>query len=209
MEKRQSNYETTKQKMRRAFAAGDMDTAAREWELEPSGGDYRLVFAGREYRLRRTDGAILYDRNGETAEADFNVCMTLYDILTRPRAAAGRELRPISAFSDVQSASVGSGSFFGRARAAFDHHDRELAAACRELGGEPFGKGDVSFAFPVFRDLRAGLRFWSSDEEFGAELTMFCDENVLRFMHFETMMFMMVHLTGRLQELMEEERACE
>ena len=199
MEK-QNNYEIMKHKMQTEFASHDLDAVQKEWELESDGEALALTFLGRPYRIDRRSGAVLWDLNGCVREADYNVSMTLFDILTRPRQQASGEMAPISALSTVHSATVPAGSFFDRTAKRFEHRCEALKAACERLGGIPCGRGDVSYLLPVFRDLLVAVRFWDADEEFGPELSFLCDGNILRFMHFETVMFLLCHVAERLTE---------
>lgn len=200
MEK-QNNYEIMKHKMQREFASHDLDAVRKEWELASDNEMLTLTLLGRQYRIDRCSGAALWDFDGTVREADYNVSMTLYDILTRPRQQASGEMMPISALSTIHSATVPAGGFFDRTAKRFEHRCAALSAACERLGGIPYGRGDVSYLLPAFRDLCVAVRFWDSDEEFGPELSFLCDGNILRFMHFETMMFLLCHVAERLAEL--------
>ena len=203
MEK-QDNYEIMKHKMQTDFASHDLDGVREEWELESDDEALTLTLLCRQYRIDRCSGAVLWHFNGTVREADYNVSMTLFDILTRPRQQASREMMPISAFSTVHTAAVPAVSFFDRTAKHFEHRCAALSAACERLGGIPYGRGDVSYLLPVFRDLCVAVRFWDSDEEFGPELSFLCDGNILRFMHFETMMFLLCYVAERLTELAAE-----
>ena len=69
----------------------------------------------------------------------------------------------------------------------------------------PFGKSDVGYKLPVFQELSVILQFWSSDDEFEPELKLLCDQNIMSFMKYETMMFMLSHLINRLCEEMQND----
>lgn len=45
--------------------------------------------------------------------------------------------------------------------------------------------------------------FWDSDEEFPASLQILVDKNILKYMHYETVMFAISHLLKRLKEEMQ------
>lgn len=201
MDKRESNYEVMKHQMQEKFSSCDMSRIAQEWELESEGGDLLLTFVGRQYKINKNTGAVLCEQDGVQLEADYNVSMTLFDILTRKRQYASGTLKSSSSFSTVHSMNAPSGSMFDAVARCFDHHDVELSAACERLGGVPYGKGDVGYIIPVFRDLQVAIQFWDSDEEFGPSLNLFCDSNILSYMHFETMMFMLIHIVERLAEM--------
>ena len=98
-------------------------------------------------------------------------------------------------------------SFFAPTAKTFEHRCSELAAACENLGGISYGKSDVCYLLPVFRDLSVAVSFWDSDDEFGPQLSFLCDRNILCFMHYETMMFLLCHVADRLKELIGAFRA--
>ena len=60
------------------------------------------------------------------------------------------------------------------------------------------GKGDVSYAIPVFRDFWILFQFWDGDDEFPASIKYLFDENALQFMHYETLWYVMGTLADRL-----------
>ena len=74
--------------------------------------------------------------------------------------------------------------------------------ACRFLGGEPWPAGDIGFRIPLFCDLSAVLKFYHSDEEFPAQLTLLWDRNTLRFVRYETVYYIAGVLMSRLKTLM-------
>lgn len=200
MEKPESNYEAMKHQMQEKFSSWNLSRIAREWELETENDYLLLTFVGRQYKINRNTGAVFYEQDGVPLEADYNVSMTLFDILTRERPHASGIFKSSSSFSTVHSAKAPSGSMFDAAAQRFDHRDAELSAACERLGGVKYGKGDVGYIIPVFQDLRVAIQFWDSDEEFGPSLNLLCDGNILSYMHFETMMFLLIHLVERLAE---------
>ncbi len=202
MNKRESNYEVMKRQMQVKFASFDLERVAHEWELEQKDGYLLLSFVGRQYKISRDTGVVLYEKDGILREADYNVSMTLFDILTRKRQCASGEVKSVSSFSAIHTSSVASGSLFHRAAQQFDHRDADLSTACEQLGGVPYGKGDVGYRFPIFRDLQVAVQFWDSDEEFDPSLNLFCDGNILNFMSYETMMFMLSHVLERLGEML-------
>ena len=50
------------------------------------------------------------------------------------------------------------------------------------------------------------LRFWDADEEFPASLQILVDKNILDYMHYETLMFALTHVLGRIREEMDQVR---
>ena len=61
----------------------------------------------------------------------------------------------------------------------------------------------MAYRLPLFPFLPLVLQFWDSDEEFGPVVKIMWDENVLRYMHYETTFYAVSHLWRRLAEEME------
>lgn len=205
MDKKESNYEVMKKQMQKKFASYDMETVAEEWGLKQDDIYLYADFVGRSYQMERMTGIITYEENGIQREADYNVSMTLFDILTRKHQYSSGIFKPANSFSKVHLAAPAgsSGGLFQKHVKFFDQKNQELTDACKKLGGIPYGKGDVGYRIPVFKDLDIVIQFYDSDDEFDADLTLFCDNSILQFMHFETMMFMLIHVIERLHEQME------
>lgn len=47
--------------------------------------------------------------------------------------------------------------------------------------------------------LRLSLRFWESDEDFPASLQILVGKNILDYMYYETLMFVIIHMLNRLK----------
>lgn len=203
MEKRESNYEIMKHRMQEEFAACDMDAICREWELKQEGDKIQVTFVGRTYLLDQSSGAVYLSGEDGICEADFNVSMTLYDILTRPRKTASGEMVSIGALTALRSTSVPGGDLFVQTAKRFEHKTELLSAVCSRLGGIPYGRGDASYLLPVFRDVYVTLIFWDADEEFDSKITFLCDGKILEFMHYETVFYLLCHIADRIMELAE------
>ena len=64
----------------------------------------------------------------------------------------------------------------------------------------------MSFRLGIFPFLPAVFQFWYSDEEFPAMLKFMWDENILDYVHYETIYFMMSHVIKRLEEEIEDNK---
>ena len=51
----------------------------------------------------------------------------------------------------------------------------------------------------MFAFLRLSLRFWESDEDFPASLQISVGKNILDYMHYETLMFVITRMLNRLK----------
>ena len=205
--RRMSNYDIMKRRMQSEFVRFDQDAMIEKFGLRADADAICLRFVGREYRISRADGAVVWSADGfeTTREADYNEAMTIYDVLcySKPGCRASGRFVNMSALSSIQGGSVTSnGSMLRSAVDALDRHRDRIAEACERLGGVPDEKGDVSYRLPMFDFLPIILRFWASDEEFPASLDIFLDANMLDFMHYETVWFAVIHAISRVREEM-------
>ena len=134
--------------------------------------------------------------------------MTIYDLLcdSQENCQAAGEYINLSSLSVLQSSGkkLGDGLFGDRCR-VFDHKEELFCRACEKLGGKKAGKGDVAYELPLFDFLDCRIQFWNSDEEFDAQLQVFLDKNILRFIRYETVWYAVGHLIKRLTEEMEKQ----
>ena len=197
-----NNYEKMKLQMRAEFLKYDQDAMIEKLGLRSDESHIYITFFAAGYAVDRRTGDVRSDRG----DADYNVAMTIYDVLcySKPHCEASGRMVNMSSLSNIQGGSMkreGDGLFW-RYIAAFDRKDGALAAACARLGGVPEGRGDVSFRIPMFGFLDVMLQFWDSDDEFPASLQLFADERILDFMHYETVWFAFSHMMERIEELM-------
>lgn len=90
--------------------------------------------------------------------------------------------------------------FFQSAADFFDRDVPALHASCWALGGTALDGADAAYELALFPFLPVVLRFWRSDEDFPASLQFLLPENMLSFMHYETMMFALSHVVDRLMQ---------
>ena len=129
--------------------------------------------------------------------------MILFDLLTYSETApaAAGEWASVPELGGV----IGAGhdnSLHSSMADAFTGRTRELESACVKAGGvrEMSGRGDVSFRFRVFKNFEIWLQFWDADEDFPAAVRYLFDRNALRFMHYETLWYVMFALEKRLKD---------
>ena len=202
-----SNYEEMKNRMALSFLQYDQDVLIRKYALAADEEFLYLRFVSREYRLSRRTGQVEGSDNGfqTVFPADYNEAMSIYDVLCYPQDAprASEKLVSLSSLSKIQSGSLSrKGGFFQSAADLFDRDVPALRRACEALGGTALEGGDAAFELALFPFLPVVLRFWRSDEEFPASLQFLLPENMLSFMHYETMMFALSHVVERLRQRM-------
>ena len=131
--------------------------------------------------------------------------MTIYDILCYSRdgcSLSGNYCSVNMLKGTVKSGSVGS-DLFQKSADAFNGKLEKLEAVCGTFGEKVDLSGDVAAKLYPFTFLPVIIQFWEADEEFPANLKFMFDENILDYMHFETIFFMMGHIVKRIQEKME------
>ena len=202
-----SNYEIMKKQMSGEFVKYDQEKMIRKFSL-PADGDFIYIrFVGRDYRIDRKTGAVEWSEDGfaTAAEADYNEAMTIYDVLcySKDTCVLSGNFCPVNSLKGVvQSSKIGDG-LYQAAADLFAGKTEQLEAACAKLGEKTEFKGDVAAKIHVFGFLPIILQFWDADEEFSAVLKFMVDENMIGFMHYETIHFMLGHVLRRLKECME------
>ena len=199
-----SNYDKMLAQAQALFLEYDQGDMIRRWALEHDDEYLYVGYMTEPLRIDRHTGEVGYARQraaGEYRAASFvNEGMALFDLLTRSPVRP----RPTGRWSSISTLGgiIGAGhdrtlSHEGTA-ARYQGRCAALATACERLGGAPDGKGDVSYAIPVFRDFRMLFQFWDGDDEFPASIKYLFDENALQFMHYETLWYVMGTLADRL-----------
>ncbi len=200
---RASNYERMQRRMAGAFLAYDQGQMIARYGLAADEAYLYLTFVGLPCRIGRATGQVEHRRGGVWAAADYNEAMALYDFLcyARPGCRAAGECVSLQSLSTVATGSVPpGGGLLDQAARALDGRADRLDTACRRLGGTPAGRGDVAFRIPVFGELAVVFQFWRADEEFPASIQFLCDRNILQFLHYETVWFLLSHIVRRLEE---------
>lgn len=194
-----SNYEITKRKVQREFKNYDHKEIAHKLGLDYDDSYLYIQFVDKDYSINRISGEIY---SGDQ-EADFNTVLTIYDILcySKADAKASLEYLLLPSLSRVQNTSSYAGEgFFKSTEKLLTGHERELEQACIALGGVRYGRGDVSYLLPLYKDLKIILSFWSADDDFPAQLQYMFDSNALDFMHYETCWYAISYITDCIKE---------
>lgn len=208
----QSNYDKMRDAMRARFLMYDQEAMIQKFSLRADEAFLYIRLLGRVYRIGRTDGVVSRpDGESDFCAADYLESLTIYDVLccSRPdcclsgQYATALSLPGVVYTGHTCHAAPGCGT--SAAAAAFDRQPQRLADACRMLRGTPETGGDVAFCIPVFDFLPVLLRFYHSDEEFPAGITLLWDTHVLDFLHYESLCYAESLLLRRLRELTERQ----
>jgi len=202
------NYLEMRNRMRGYFLEFDQQTMIQRFSLKHDEAFIYIRFVRRDYRIGRMNGVVEWSEDDfiTCTEAGYNDSMSIYDVLccSKPGCCLSGRFAPDSSLKGT----VYTGSSAKSDLKLFDCAEKfslnadKLKAACERLGGTPEGKGDVAYRIPVYEFLPIRFALWHADEDFPAEIRILWDENVLSFMHYETLWFIKGHLLSRLQEEM-------
>lgn len=203
-----SNYEIMRNRMRGEFVKYDQEKMIEKFKLDFDEAYLYLSFVCRDYRINRKNGIVEWSEDGfqSVTEGDYNESMTIYDVLCYSKEdchLSGKFVPLYSAKGMAKGLHAADGSrMFQKTADSFQGHLGQLEAVCRSLG-EPAGmSGDVAAVLRVFPFLPATFQFWEGDEEFPPSMKFMFDENILDYMHFETVYFMMSHILERMGEML-------
>lgn len=205
---KQSNYEIMRDRMREQFLQYDQSGMIRKFNLRADADYLYIRFWGWNYRIGRQTGVVEGSNDGfvTCTIADYNESMSIYDVLccSKPDCCLSGQFMPTSSLKGIVQTgfNAGSGSMFQKYAESFDKNPEGLASACEVLGGKPEGRGDVAYRLQMFDFLPVLFSFWQSDEDFPAEVKLLFDENILSYMHYETVWFAVGALVRRLEEEM-------
>ena len=159
------------------------------------------------YRVSRHTGVVEWSEDDfqTCTEAGFNDAMTVFDVLcdSKPYCRLSGKFCTVNMLKGTVHGSRPGGSMFRKEAEKFTGRVEELRTACEKLNGTKEKVGDVSYRLELFPFLPVILQFWDADDEFPASMQFLWDENVLDFLHYETLYYAMGSLLRRLERLME------
>lgn len=188
----QSNYDIMRDDAARLFAQTDHSSAAARFGLQEQDGWLTLEFFGFPYRVSTSTGVAQRLVNGAWETAGYNDAMTIYDLLgySQPTChAGGQMINTRSLHIKMASTAPSTTDLFARHGTLLGEHLEQLPAAFEAMGGTALKRGDASARFTVFADLKMQVQVWAADEDFPATVELFWDENVLQYMHYETVWY--------------------
>ena len=199
----QDNYQIQLEQAKKHFLTYDQQELIRRCRLRHDEDYFYVTMLSYEYRICRTTGHMERRRDGAWEDGNgFNEVMTLLDWLCdsrQDRYITGRWINPVT-----------HGHYFHRdleesrdpTAELFDAHPQAFCAACERLGGVKMSGADISYAIPFLDGLQVLVQLWHSDEEFPPNLRSLWDENVGRYLRYETIWFATALLMRRIQENM-------
>lgn len=203
-----SNYEIMRNQMRAEFVKYDQEKMIRKFHLDFDESYLYLDFVCRNYRIDRKKGIVEWSMDGfnSAAEADYNESMTIYDLLcySREDCRLAGKFCPLHQVKGTPKTMRIESGMFQKAADRFQGRIRQLEYACGVLGKPVEMIGDVAAVLWAFPFLPVTFQYWEGDDEFSPRLKFMYDENILDYMHFETVYFMTAHILKRMEETADE-----
>ncbi len=203
---KKSNYLIMRDQMKLEFLKYDQQAMIDKFYLDADDEFIYITMLRRPHRISRTTGTVEWSDDGfaTVTEADYNVSMTIFDVLCKsaPDCSYAGVFRSVHSIGkQLHVASAPGGEFFRQSAQAFAADPEKLHDACRALGGKKYFAGDIAYMLPLFDFLPIVFQYWLADDEFEADIKFLWDENTLDFMHFETTFYASGYILGRLKEI--------
>lgn len=202
---KKSNYTIMRDQMKLEFLKYDQQAMIDKFYLDADDEYIYIPMLRRPHRISRSTGTVEWSDDGfaTVAEADYNVSMTIFDVLCKsaPDCSYAGVFRSVHSIGKQLYSAAPGGNFFRQSAQDFSAAPEKLHDACRALGGKKYFAGDIAYILPLFDFLPIVFQYWLADDEFEADIKFLWDENALDFMHFETTFFASGHILQRLAEL--------
>ena len=195
------NYELSRNRAQQYFLGFDQEKILRSWPLRHDEAFIYLDFLGQSYRICRKTGGVFRMADGK--QADFNVVLSVFDLLCHEsgeKLVTGR-FAPVNSLKGNSAVGVGA-DFHGAFAEKVDKSPEAFRRTCEKMGGAAVDMGDIGYRFGVFADLDVILKFYHSDEDFPASITLLWEENMLQFVYYETVFYIAGALLRQLGEEM-------
>lgn len=207
MKERVDNYKIQVMQAKRHFLTYNQQELIHRCGLRFDEDYFYVRFLSEDYRIRRDNGDMERLRGDSWLDGNsFGEVMTILDWLCDSRADRYITHR----WTNI----VTQGHYFHRSlqeegkdadAELFDAEPEAFAAACEALGGERLPGADIGYAIELIDGLKIFLQLWHGDEEFSPRLRCLWDENVTRYIRYETTWFALGLLMQRIKEKMRGE----
>ncbi len=194
------NYQLSRDRAQAYFLGFDQEQIIAQWNLTSDADWIHVTFLGLPYRICRKTGTVLQ----EDRQAGFEEVLSIFDLLCHEseyKFLSGT-YAPVNSLRGRPRA-IGVGTNFHAGPAGrFEQHPERFRRACEALGGVTVDLGDIGYQFPVFGGLSVILKFYFSDEDFPASITLLWDENTLQYLYYETVFYIAGFLLKRISDKM-------
>lgn len=200
------NYRIARDRAREYFLSVGLPRLFLRPGITAEGENLRFTFLGAETTVSIETGRITFAYPGkEPWEADFSEALSVYDWLcdAKPGAFPAGVYCPINSLPGLVLGGNGSLKMDGgKLNGLADRNPEGYRKACEALGAAPCDAGDIGYKLNVFPDLAVILKFYHSDEDFPAQLTILWDRNTLDFVKYETSYYIAGVMLSRIREKM-------
>lgn len=203
-EERKDNYKLQVAQAKQRFLTYDQQELIHRCRLRSDAEYIYTRLLGSDYRIQRSTGDMERLHNGSWTDGNsFGEVMTILDWLCDSRAdryVTGRWINLVT-----------HGHYFHRNlqeeeknpnAQLFDRAPESFCAACEALGGEKQAGADIGYAIELMDGLQILVQLWHGDEEFPPRLRCLWDENVSRYLRYETTWYAVGLLMARIRENM-------
>ncbi len=183
------NYAIATQAAAKRFCSYNMERIARKNGVEDLGESLSTCFLGQTVQIDKTTGCITFP---DGRAADFCEALTIYDWLCdrKETATPAWDFCPVGSLSGVYVSGGNLSMTGGSLPAEIDQNPERFLKKAAWIGAKPVNSGDIGLEFMAFPDLPLRLKFYHSDEEFPASLTLLWDKNILDFIRYETVYYL-------------------
>ncbi len=199
-----NNYEQAQELARLHFLRYDHRKLVHRCGVQDDGVYLTFPFLGAQTRVEKATGCITFSCDGFLTqwEADFSEALSVYDWLCdqKPGAKASGEYCPVSRLSGVYVSGGGLPITGGKLSGQIDREPDKFQTACVALGAKPQPLGDIGYTLDIFPELPMALKFYHSDEDFPASLTLLWDTHMLDFVRYETVYYIAGVLLRRVRQ---------
>ena len=202
MTNRVNNYDIQLAQAKKRFLTYDQQELIRRCGLKYDETYFYIRFIGQDYRICRVSGNMECLINGVWRDGNsFGEVMTVLDWLCdsrEDRYITGRWINIVSQGSAFHRNLQEEGE--DPDAKLFDRNPEAFKLACLTLKGEAFPCADISYAIELLDGLRVLVQLWHGDEEFAPRLRFLWDENVTRYIRYETTWYAIGLLIKRSRE---------
>ncbi len=193
-----NNYDKMLNAAKARFCTYDMAKIASKNGVSETKTHIYTTFLGEKVEVEKKTGEIFVGGR----PANFGEGLTIFDWLCdrKDYARASFEFCPVSSLPGVLVSGSGLVMNFNALAAKIDKAPDKLTEICKSLGGTEVQAGDIGFQILAFPDLPVQLKFYYSDEEFPASLSLLWDRNILNFIRYETVYYLAGCLRRKLDE---------
>ena len=181
------NYHSAKLKACKEFLDYKPAEIASQNELKCDESWIFVRYLYNDYKISKGSGLVY--RLSDGTEAGYSETLSIFDLLChRGEKSLSGEFATVNSLNDgpvSQGVPMEDNSF----AELIDKHTKDFILACEAIGFKAVSIGDVGFELEIYKGLKARLKFYKSDDEFPASITMLFEKNMLKYVNYETVFY--------------------